>query len=81
MKTAIQQWGNSLALRIPRHLANESQVKLGSPVEVTIADGKLVVVPVSKRRTYTLSQLLKKVTKRNLHKEVPAGSRVGREAW
>jgi len=45
MRTRIQKWGNSLALRIPK-LAAEVKLKQGSEVEVSPIDGKLVVFPL-----------------------------------
>ena len=32
-------------------------------------------------RKYVLSELLRKVSRRNLHREVPTREPVGREAW
>jgi antitoxin MazE len=81
MKTAVQQWGNSLAIRIPRHLANESRVKRGSSVEIKVANGKLVVSPLSKRRSYSLADLVSKITPGNRHREIDFGPPVGREVW
>ena len=43
MKTRIQKWGNSLALRIPRALAEDANVRDGSTVEVRLEDGRLVL--------------------------------------
>jgi antitoxin MazE len=80
MKAQIQKWGNSLALRIPKSFAAESKVKQGSVVEVSLEEGKIVVVPVAEPE-FTLEDLLSKVTKRNLHHEVETGSPVGKEAW
>jgi antitoxin MazE len=81
MKTAVQQWGNSLAIRIPRHLADESRVRRGSPVEMTIAAGKLVITPVLKRRSYSLKDLVRKISPRNRHREIEIGRSAGREIW
>ena len=80
MRVQIQKWGNSLALRIPKPLAEEAEVREGTVVDLSLAEGKLVAVPDVKNR-YTLKQLLSKVTKDNLHKEVSFGRAVGREAW
>ena len=80
MRVQIQKWGNSLALRIPKPFAEEAEVREGTVVDLSLAEGKLVAVPDLKRR-YTLKQLLSKVTKDNLHKEVSFGSAVGREGW
>ncbi len=80
MQTKIQRWGNSLGLRIPRSFAAEAGVGAGSEVDLSVQDGDLVVKP-ARRRTYRLKDLLRKVTARNLHGEVDAGGRVGREVW
>ena len=48
MKTRVQKWGNSLALRIPKSFASEVGLKSESPVEVSMEDGKLVIAPVAK---------------------------------
>jgi antitoxin MazE len=49
-------------------------------VEVSLADGKIVVTPLTEPEL-TLEQLLSKVTKDNLHHEVDSGSAVGNETW
>ena len=80
MRVQIQKWGNSLALRIPKPFAEEAEVKEGTVVDLSLAGGKLVAVPDVTRRI-TLKQLLRKVTKGNLHKEVDFSSAAGREVW
>ena len=80
MKTRVQKWGNSLALRIPKSFANEVGLHKETPVEVSLTDGKLVITPISKPKP-TLKQLLAKVTQENLHREVDTGSVVGNETW
>lgn len=80
MRASVRKWGNSLALRIPKSVAADSRIKHGSVVEVSVVKGKLVVAPVS-AATYTLDGLLSGVTRKNQHREVDAGVRVGREVW
>lgn len=80
MKTKVQKWGNSLALRIPKAFADEAGFKNEGHVEISLEDGTLVVKPVSKVKP-TLEQLLAKVTKKNLHHETGTGTAVGRETW
>jgi antitoxin MazE len=80
MLTKIQKWGNSLGLRIPKSFADEAEVEAGSTVDLAIEDGGLVIRPVRRAR-YSLEELLKGVSARNLHKEVTTGESVGREAW
>ena len=80
MKTRVQKWGNSLALRIPKSFADEVGLQKETDVEVSLADGKIVVTPVTESKL-TLEQLLSKVTKKNLHHEVDTDSAVGNETW
>lgn len=80
MKTRVQKWGNSLALRIPKSFASEVGLQKETPVEVSLADGKLVITPLSQPKL-TLKQLLAKITKDNLHSEIETGPAVGNEAW
>jgi antitoxin MazE len=80
MKTRVQKWGNSLALRIPKSFASEVGLHNESPVEVSLADGKLVIAPVAKPEL-TLKQLLAKVTPDNIHHEIETGPATGNEIW
>jgi antitoxin MazE len=80
MQTRIQKWGNSLGLRIPRSIAAEAQVKEGATVDLSVDSGRLVVRPCRPRR-YALADLLRKVSRQNLHGEVSTGKPSGREAW
>lgn len=80
MKTRIQKWGNSLALRIPKSFAVEAHLEQDSVVEMSLVDGKLVVVPITES-ALTIDQLLAGVTKKNLHREVDTGREIGNEVW
>ena len=80
MKTRIQKWGNSLALRIPKSFANEVGLEQDSPVEVSLEDGKLVIKAATKSKL-TLRRLLAQVTKDNRHAEFDTGPAIGSEVW
>ena len=80
METHVQKWGNSLALRIPKPLADEVGLQENSPVELWMRDNTLVIVPVVKP-AFDLTQLLAQVTEDNLHREVDTGPAIGGEAW
>ncbi len=80
MKTRVQKWGNSLALRIPKSVAAEVGLDQDALVELSLVDGKLVVAPVVEPAV-TLDQLLAGVTEDNLHREVDTGPAIGNEAW
>ena len=80
MKTTVQKWGNSLALRIPSAFAKEVQVRQGSEVDLTVVEGRLIATPAKKRKP-SLAQMLKLVTKENRPSEIDWGAPVGREVW
>ncbi len=80
MRTRVQKWGNSLALRIPKSFATEVGLQRETAVEVSLANGKLVITPVAKPKL-ALKQLLAKVTKENLHHEVDISPAIGNEVW
>jgi antitoxin MazE len=78
--STIQKWGNSLALRIPKALARDIQLENGSVVNLSIREGAVVVEPAKKPK-YQLDDLLKRVSKKNIHRSVDTGPAVGREVW
>jgi antitoxin MazE len=80
MRARIQKWGNSLALRIPKSFASEAGLQRETSVEVSLAEGKLVITPLAQPKP-TLKQLLAKVTKENLHHEIDTGPATGNETW
>ena len=81
METKIQKWGNSLALRIPKALADETGLKLNSKVNLTMKKGKLVIEPVKEENDYMLEELLSQVNDSNIHREYDFGSPSGKESW
>lgn len=80
MHVRVQKWGNSLAVRIPKPLAEDAEVKEGTVLNLAVSEGRVVATPVRKKKV-SLKQLLAKVDKRNIHKEVDFGSPAGREIW
>jgi antitoxin MazE len=80
MRTRLRKWGNSLAVRIPQPFARESNLEENSPVDVTLRNGKLIIVPV-REPEFSLDDLVGRITKKNLHAEVHTGTNRGNEAW
>lgn len=80
MRTSVQKWGNSLAIRIPKPLAEDTRLQQGVEVELTVERGRLVAVPLHPPR-HSLDALLAGVTPRNRHREIDPGSPIGRELW
>lgn len=80
MVTTVAKWGNSLALRIPQHIAKEIQLTEGAEVDLVVIDGNLTIKPRRCKR-YFLEELVAGITPENLHSEVESGAVVGNEAW
>lgn len=83
MKVEFLKWGNSLALRVPKALAEEIGAVAGKRAEMTAENGVLVV-KVSRRkrrRRYDLEHLIGGITEENRHAEFDWGPSVGNEAW
>ena len=80
MQTQIKKWGNSLALRIPKLLALDANLKLNKVVDISIDKGSIIVRPISEKE-YSLEKLLEGISKNNLHEEFDTGTPVGKEIW
>ena len=80
MHVRVQKWGNSLALRIPKPLAKDAEVTEGTVLNLAVSEGKVVATRVEQKKL-SLSELLAKVNRKNLHAEVDFGRSAGREIW
>ncbi len=78
------KWGNSLAVRIPKALAESIKLSSGKRAEIRIENGTLVLRPIVKparKPRYTLEDLLSGMTRNNVPEEVDWGPKQGNEAW
>lgn len=80
MQTQVKKWGNSLALRIPKALADRLAIKTDTEVELLIEDDQLIIKPV-REPEILLADLLAEITPENLHDELDTGTAVGSEVW
>jgi antitoxin MazE len=64
MQARISRWGNSLAVRLPRQLADSAGLGEGTAVDLDIVDGAIRLIPA--RPSYTLAQLLAGITPDNV---------------
>lgn len=80
MQTQVKQWGNSLAIRIPKTVATEIDIASDSPVRLIVEEGRLIIMPLAEPKP-TLADLLAQVTAENRHDEVETGTAVGNEVW
>ena len=79
MRARAQKWGNSLAVRIPKAIADQAGVHEEDELEIEVeAD----VIRLKRCRLEpTLDQLLDGITQENVHGELDFGKAEGREAW
>jgi len=80
MRAVVKKWGKSALMRIPTAVLQAADLRLDEPVDVRKESGRIVIEPV-RRREYDLAELLKRITRENLHAEVDFGRPVGKEAW
>jgi antitoxin MazE len=73
----VQRWGNSLAVRLPKALADQAGLREGANVTLSVEDGMLVIRKSTKRTT--LADLLAGCRDDNRHEPIEWGPPVGRE--
>lgn len=78
MTAIVAKWGNSLAIRIPRSIAEQAQITEGTGINLTVAGNSIVITP-QKRKKYTLDELLEGMTPDRFHPEFETGNVVGNE--
>ena len=76
-KSHVAKWGSSLAVRIPKPVAEQWGVHEGSAIEIA-ARGDQVVLS---KRPHSLAEMMTRVTAENLHPELDTGRSVGNEGW
>jgi antitoxin MazE len=80
MKSQIGQWGNSLAIRIPRYVVEALNLKPNDAVECTVENGRLVMEPLLALPELSLEELLAEVVEPP-EPEVDWGRPLGEETW
>lgn len=78
MKTTIQEWGNSLGIRIPKAIAKELSLRPGLLLTIIIEDNHIALYP----QKYSLDDMLNQITEDNKHGlEWNDNNRRGTEEW
>ena len=73
----VGKWGSSLAVRIPKAIAEQCGISEGSAIEMDAESGRIVM----QKRSYGLNDMLGKITVDNLHGEQDFGASEGKEQW
>ena len=76
-KAQIVKWGNSLAVRIPKPIAEQAGVEEGDPVILEAARGQIKLV--RRERIPTLKELIAQITPKNRYQEISSGPERGKE--
>lgn len=79
MQREIKKWGNSLALRIPKVVAQQIHIKESDIVRIKVQNNKITIEPIKSKQT--INELLKCITPDNLHSEIETNCPVGNEIW
>jgi antitoxin MazE len=77
----LSQWGNCLALRVPKQVAEANRWKAGDQLEVTQQDDGFAVRKVRKVKKYDLEEILQGMESFPKEDVVDWGEPVGREVW
>lgn len=77
MRVQFARWGNSLAVRVPRKVADALGIMAGSVGELNVERDQLVIAP--RPSGYRLDDLLAGITPKNVHGEIRTGSAIGNE--
>ena len=77
MLTKAVKWGHSLALRIPKSVAQECGIVESCEIEISCKGKSIVATPVV--REYSLDELLAQITPENIHTETDFLKPVGKE--
>ena len=54
--SVVAKWGNSLAISIPKNIANKINLKEGTSISIDVTDNNIVITP--EKPKYTLEELL-----------------------
>ena len=80
MRAAVKKWGNSASVRIPKNILRAVRMEIDDVVELHEDSGRLVIQP-AQRTEFELAELLKGITRQNLHQEIDFGGPLGKEVW
>jgi antitoxin MazE len=78
MRSVVKKWGNSARVRIPAAVMRAARLNLGEAVNVRAESGRIIIEPL-RLKEYDLAELVKRITRGNLHDEVDFGRPRGKE--
>lgn len=58
MEMVVKKWGNSLAARIPKAIADMIDLHLNQKINIEAKNGTIIITPVAEKKEYTIDELL-----------------------
>ncbi len=79
MTVTLNKWGNSLGIRIPKHIVEQANLAAGKELIISMnKKGQLVLE--AKEENLTLDDLIEGVTPQNRH-DLHLSDEIGKEKW
>jgi antitoxin MazE len=78
IRITVKTWGKSLAVRLPRAIADKVGISEDTPVDISVQDGSIVLSPVDAQKK-RLAKLVSLMTTESVHAGDDFGDSVGRE--
>lgn len=73
----VSKWGSSLAVRIPKAIAEKCNIVEGASVQLDASNEGIVI----RNHPYDLATMVDQITSDNMHHEQDFGAPVGKEIW
>ncbi len=80
MQVLIKKWGNSASVRIPAAVMAAASISIDQAVDVREENGRIIIEPI-RAPTYTLDDLLARMTPETFPDDEDLGPAVGEEVW
>ena len=82
MLSKVQKWGNSQGIRIPKNILENSHIKIGEEVDISVKNGSIVVEPTNRiLGKYDIRDLACRMPKDYQVEEENWGNPSGQEVW
>jgi antitoxin MazE len=78
-RVRVVKWGNSQAVRLPKEVLNQADLREGDVLAVYVEDGRIALVPAGPE--IRLEKLVAGITRANRHSEQDWGPPAGSEIW
>lgn len=77
MEGTIKKWGNSLAWRIPKDIANELGLTEGKKVDISLKENQIII---KAKENFTIEDFMVGLTEKTKHEEIDSGF-IGKEQF